>query len=328
MTSHNVDSGHKYDIGQLVSHGKELARQGKHPQARSCFVRALVHRPGNLEALLWLGALAPDPQQSILYLKRALALAPGNPAVRAGLEWAYGRTRRAPSVPSPALGRSTPRGSWLDSLLLGGISMICIGACVLLAIMAWQAPEAVRAAYLPTATLAPTSTPTVTPISTSTPTLTATPTETVLPTITPVPTETPPPTATAARVVPGDLPLATSLGSKWIDLDLSEQRLVAYEGETPVLSALVSTGVARYPTPPGEFKIIRKVRIQPMSGPGYYVPNVEYVSYFYSSYAIHGTYWHNNFGHQMSHGCVNMTNPDAKWIYDWAPLGTPVRIHL
>ena len=63
-----------------------------------------------------------------------------------------------------------------------------------------------------------------------------------------------------------------------------------------------------------------------MSGAGYYLPNVEFVSYFYKGYAIHGTYWHNNFGQPMSHGCVNMTNADASWIYGWAPMGTPVRV--
>ena len=112
-----------------------------------------------------------------------------------------------------------------------------------------------------------------------------------------------------------------------MQLDLSEQRLTAYEGETEVLTALVSTGVRRYPTPPGEYKILYKVRIQPMSGPGYYVPNVEWVSYFLDGYAIHGTYWHNNFGHPMSHGCVNLRNEDAKWVYEWAPLGTPLSVY-
>jgi lipoprotein-anchoring transpeptidase ErfK/SrfK len=79
-------------------------------------------------------------------------------------------------------------------------------------------------------------------------------------------------------------------------------------------------------TPVGEFKIYRKVRSQVMSGPGYHLPNVEYVSYFAGGNAIHGTYWHNNFGHPMSHGCVNMRNDDARWIYRWAPVGTPVRV--
>jgi lipoprotein-anchoring transpeptidase ErfK/SrfK len=50
----------------------------------------------------------------------------------------------------------------------------------------------------------------------------------------------------------------------------------------------------------------------------YNLPNVQWVQYFYADYGFHGTYWHNNFGNPMSHGCVNMTNADAKWLFDWA----------
>ena len=205
---------------------------------------------------------------------------------------------------------------WLDTLLFGGIVVACMVACMILMVVAVQAPEVVRAAYQPTATQA--FTPTPTRIGTAT----------VVPTTGSIPsaaTELPSPTAT--RVVPGEPPPATSLGSKRVQLDLSLQTLTAYEGETVVLTALVSTGVRRYPTPPGEYRILRKVRIQAMSGPSYYVPNVEWVSYFLDGYAIHGTYWHNNFGHPMSHGCVNMRNEDARWIYEWAPLGTPVSVY-
>ncbi len=116
-------------------------------------------------------------------------------------------------------------------------------------------------------------------------------------------------------------------GGKWIDIDLSEQRLRAYEGSKLVLSVLVSTGIARYPTPTGRFAIQTKVRSQTMSGPGYYLPGVQWVMYFYRGYAIHGTYWHNNFGRPMSHGCINLTNADAQFMYNWAPIGTPVVIH-
>jgi lipoprotein-anchoring transpeptidase ErfK/SrfK len=63
-----------------------------------------------------------------------------------------------------------------------------------------------------------------------------------------------------------------------------------------------------------------------MSGPGYYLPGVESVAYFYQGYALHGAYWHNNFGHPMSHGCVNMRNEDAKWFYDFVSIGTPVHV--
>jgi len=114
---------------------------------------------------------------------------------------------------------------------------------------------------------------------------------------------------------------------KWIDIDLSEQRITAYQNTTPLKSVLVSTGLAWTPTPMGRFAIYVKIPSQTMSGPGYYLPGVPWVMYFTGAYAIHGTYWHHNFGHPMSHGCVNLTIADAKWFYDWAEIGTPVIIH-
>ncbi len=120
---------------------------------------------------------------------------------------------------------------------------------------------------------------------------------------------------------------APGTSGRWIDIDLSEQRLRAYEGNTVVLNVLVSTGIARYPTPTGRFAIRTKIRSQTMSGPGYYLPGVQWVMYFYKAYAIHGTYWHNNFGRPMSHGCINLTNADAQFLYNWASIGTPVVIH-
>jgi lipoprotein-anchoring transpeptidase ErfK/SrfK len=114
---------------------------------------------------------------------------------------------------------------------------------------------------------------------------------------------------------------------RWIDVSLSEQRLRAYEGDKVVLNVLVSTGIARYPTPPGRYAVRTKIRSQTMSGPGYYLPGVQWVMYFYRAYAIHGTYWHNNFGRPMSHGCVNLTNADAQFLYNWASIGTTVVVH-
>ncbi len=64
-----------------------------------------------------------------------------------------------------------------------------------------------------------------------------------------------------------------------------------------------------------------------MRGPGYDLPGVPYTMYFYKGYALHGTYWHNNFGHPMSHGCVNLRTSDAGWLFNWASVGTPVVTH-
>ena len=116
-------------------------------------------------------------------------------------------------------------------------------------------------------------------------------------------------------------------GTRWIDVDLTNQRVYAYEGETVVNSFLVSTGTWLTPTVTGQYNIYVKYRSAPMSGPGYYLPNVPYIMYFYKDYGLHGTYWHNNFGTPMSHGCVNLRTDEAAWLYGWASVGTLVNIH-
>jgi lipoprotein-anchoring transpeptidase ErfK/SrfK len=114
---------------------------------------------------------------------------------------------------------------------------------------------------------------------------------------------------------------------KWIDVDIGDQRTTAYLGTSPLKSVRVSTGVSYHPTPIGHYAIYTKVASQAMSGPGYYLPGVPWVMFFTGDYAIHGTYWHRNFGTPMSHGCVNLTIEDSKWFYDWAEIGTPVIVH-
>ena len=116
-------------------------------------------------------------------------------------------------------------------------------------------------------------------------------------------------------------------GKKWIEVDLSSQRLVAHQGDSVVLQTKVSTGLRNTPTPVGRYAVRTKVRRQTMTGPGYSLPNVQWVMYFYRDYAIHGTYWHNRFGRPMSHGCVNVRNNQAKFLYNWASHGTPVIVH-
>ncbi len=137
--------------------------------------------------------------------------------------------------------------------------------------------------------------------------------------------DTPTPEYVAPTAAPY-VPVAGS-GERWIDVDLTQQRLYAYEGDTLVNSFVVSTGTWQTPTVTGKYKVWVKLRSAAMSGPGYYLPNVPYIMYFYGSYGIHGTYWHNNFGTPMSHGCVNMTIADAEWLYNFASVGTVVNVH-
>jgi hypothetical protein len=118
---------------------------------------------------------------------------------------------------------------------------------------------------------------------------------------------------------------------KAIVVSIGRQELWAYEGNTIVLSTLVSTGRPGFDTPTGLFFINTKLESQTMEGviggEYYNVPDVPWVMYFTDvGHALHGTYWHNNFGQVMSHGCVNLPMDVAEWMYGWAPIGTPVLI--
>ncbi len=131
----------------------------------------------------------------------------------------------------------------------------------------------------------------------------------------------------SAYVAPEPAPAPPTLTEgKQIVVDLSDQRVYAYENGQLVRNVSVSTGVAAYPTVQGDYKVYLKYPSQTMVGPGYNLPGVPYVLYFYQGYSLHGTYWHNNFGTPMSHGCVNMPTPEAQWLFNWAPLGTPVHV--
>ena len=128
---------------------------------------------------------------------------------------------------------------------------------------------------------------------------------------------------------------STANGTKHIYVDLSTQTLYAYQGSTLFLKTLVATGKWGR-TPTGNFNIWEKLVSTRMAGgegaDAYDLPNVPYVMYFYHDFGLHGAYWHDNFGHPMSHGCVNMRTVDAKTLYDWTDgpdgntLGTAVSI--
>jgi LysM repeat protein len=116
------------------------------------------------------------------------------------------------------------------------------------------------------------------------------------------------------------------LEGKQIVVILSLQMTYAFEDGQLLKEFLVSTGLPNTPTVLGKYKIYQKYDSTRMTGDGYDLPNVPWTMYFYQGYSFHGTYWHNNFGHPMSHGCVNMKTDEAKWLYDWAPLGTSVMV--
>jgi LysM repeat protein len=121
-------------------------------------------------------------------------------------------------------------------------------------------------------------------------------------------------------------PAVSSTLDKEIVVVLHEQRIYVYEKGQMIRTSLVSTGLPGSPTVQGDFHIYVKYTAQLMVGPGYYLPGVPWVMYFYEGYGLHGTYWHNNFGHPMSHGCVNLPTPEAEWLYNWAEVGTLVHV--
>ena len=120
--------------------------------------------------------------------------------------------------------------------------------------------------------------------------------------------------------------LGATTDERWIEIDLSEQKLRAHNGNNIDYEFLISSGKWA-PTPTGEFRIWIKLRYTKMEGGKkenntyYYLPNVPYTQYFYKGYGVHGAYWHNNFGYPMSHGCINMAIPDAEKLFYWtSPL--------
>jgi hypothetical protein len=110
---------------------------------------------------------------------------------------------------------------------------------------------------------------------------------------------------------------------KWIEVDLYEQTLAAYEGDEIIYATLISSGLPWWQTEQGLFKIWIKVRQAKMSGregyPDYYfLEDVPWTMYFNRNFALHGAYWHDRFGIKHSHGCVNLPLADAKWLFEWA----------
>jgi LysM repeat protein len=123
-------------------------------------------------------------------------------------------------------------------------------------------------------------------------------------------------------------------GEKWIDIDIGDQVLTAYQGDTAVRFFIISSGSARYPTVTGSFRTYARTELQDMSGGSqaagdyYFQADVPWVQYFFEDYAIHGAYWHNSFGTPIGHGCINMRVDDSRWLYEWTGVaGIRVEVH-
>jgi hypothetical protein len=138
---------------------------------------------------------------------------------------------------------------------------------------------------------------------------------------------------------PGPPPTDLVAGERWVDVDLTTQTLVAFEGTTPVYATMVSTGKRNdddkdkdHKTPPGSFRIREKHIAATMDGDvasdgPYSIEDVPWIMYFNGSYALHGAFWHGNWGHTQSHGCVNLSPLDAKAMFGWTEPRLPEGWH-
>ncbi len=327
--------------------GLNAARAGRRAKARAAFRAALRKDPVNETALLGLAYLAKDPRASLAYIVRVLDAHPRSSRARAALQWALQRLTNPPVVDVPDGRPSAPLPTrWGTHQAAAGVALLA-GLFLLAFLLGWTTgllwraePPAVAAVVAtstapPAPTVAETSPPSATPSPTAVPPTPTpgptpsppTPTQTSTPTPSPTAAPLPPPPTSPPPPVPTPVPIAHVEGWRWIDIDLTNQVLTAYEGSTPVRATAVSTGLPRTPTPTGQFRIYARYVYDDMTGPGYYLPNVPYTMYFYRGYGLHGTYWHSNFGQPMSHGCVNLPTPEAEWIFAWAEVGTLVNIH-
>lgn len=112
------------------------------------------------------------------------------------------------------------------------------------------------------------------------------------------------------------------------EVDISKQRVYYFLNDIKVGELLVSTGIQKWPTPVGEYKILRKLPTHRYIGIGYDYTNTKWNLEFKRSFYLHGTYWHNQFGKRpMSHGCVNIATADAEKLYKFMSVGDKVKIY-
>jgi hypothetical protein len=121
----------------------------------------------------------------------------------------------------------------------------------------------------------------------------------------------------------GPRPVEVGEGEFWVEVDLFEQSVAAYEGDRMVYATPVSTGLDAWATNEGLFTTYTHLREWTMSGGEegddyYYLQDVPHTKFFDGEIALHGAYWHDNFGYQMSHGCVNMPPITAEWVFYWS----------
>lgn len=352
----------------LLQQANNAIERGNPAEARRLLLQAVDQNPQNYRAWQMLAQVTTSPKAAQEYQQRAAALRTANHSVPPPLQLSPQQpvaatvapkvippaprpTRKKPNALFIAIGAGILVALCLAGVMFGG-SLLPAGAsdndtavaaipnapfnnqpvdpngtpvpgnfitANINALGAWVRGET----PVPTATFTPIPTNTLPPTPTLAPTSTATPT--------PLPTPTVIPTFVSEQNQTNGRPAIVADGERWIDVNLSNQTLVAYEGDTAVFNTFISSGLSQWPTVVGQFRTYMKYETQTMNGYllgyDYYIQDVPYVMYFYEDYAIHGAYWHNNFGMPMSHGCVNVEPAEAGWLYGWAPTGTVVNIH-
>jgi len=320
---------------EMLNRAKDALNKGELQRARRLALRAVRLAPEHEEPWLYLASVS-SPEASISYLKKALEINPTSTQAKKGMHWAIQRFRKTHPGQKPKKVRlpvsiaEKALVSTQPSLLSWSTAIVILIAVLLIWLwtpdFSFALPSFQSTPQITLAAGENVRKVTFTPTPTNTPTPTPTPTNTPTPTITPTPKPTKVP-KTYPNYIRSMLPNGVYPDERWFDINLTTQRMYAYDGDKLIKTFVVSTGLPGTPTVTGRFRVYVKYTSTLMTGPGYYLPNVPWTMYFYDGYGIHGTYWHNNFGHPMSHGCINMRNEDAQWAFGFASVGTLVNIH-
>lgn len=130
------------------------------------------------------------------------------------------------------------------------------------------------------------------------------------------------------RVLPNPKPPEGVTGDRWIEINLFEQTIAVYDHSQLVFATLIASGLDPFYTRPGVFQIYKKLDTTPMAGAFaadrsdyYYLQDVAWTMYYDKARALHTAYWRTRFGYPQSHGCINLSPGDARWVYDWANEG-------
>lgn len=348
----------------LLQQAYTALKGGRKQEARQLLTQLVQQHPEEFRGWLWLASVAESPQQALTYVERAAQLNPTHSAVIEARAWAERRVGGSQKAVGSSQSEEGEKRPFLPLIWAGAAALVLVLLLTgtwLIGGNGWSNSDQAAPNQSPTAEMvrlvadndvAEGDTAVIPPVEpTSEPTMTATPpptrsllqakavaasseplpTWTTTPTASPTPTATPTPEPTfVASQNYIQRPLGVRADERWIDINLTTQTLTAYEGDTAVFSTLISSGISSRRTVTGQFRVWLRVPSQTMDGRrfgyDYYLENVPHVMYFYRDFAIHGAYWHNNFGTPMSSGCVNMKVEEAEWLFNWSQMGTLVNV--